>query len=68
MANNHNLKVSDSKVHNTTISSSEGGSKAGIYLGTKLKSEKHEFINCTHTNSKAINDGIESQILIGREV
>lgn len=68
MANNHNLKVLDSEVHNTTISSSKGGSKAGIYLGTKLKSEKHEFINCTHTNSKAINDGIESQILIGREV
>lgn len=68
MANNHNLKVSDSEVHNTTISSSEGGSKAGIYLGTKLKSEKHEFINCTHTNSKAINDDVESQILIGREV
>ncbi len=68
MNNSHNFEMTDCKVVNTTISSSEGSNKAGIFIGTWQNAGTLTESGNTHTGSKAINAGTETNNEIGRHV
>ena len=68
MNNSHNFEATGNTVKNTTISSSEGGNKAGILIGTWQNAGTLTEANNVVENSKAINAGTETNNHIGREV
>ena len=64
--NGHNFEATGNTVKNTTISSSEGGNKAGILIGTWQNAGTLTESNNVVENSKAINAGTETNNNIGR--
>ena len=66
MNNSHNFEATGNTVKNTTISSSEGGNKAGILIGTWQNAGTLTESNNVVENSKAINAGTETNNNIGR--
>ena len=68
MNNSHNFEATGNTVKNTTISSSEGGNKAGILIGTWQTAGTLKNENNVVENSKAINAGTETNNVIGRTV
>ncbi|MBO7284298.1 MAG: hypothetical protein J6U71_04465, partial [Bacteroidales bacterium] len=66
MNNGHNFEATGNTVNNTTISSSEGGNKAGILIGTWQNAGTLTSEGNTHSGSKAINAGVETNNEIGR--
>ena len=66
MNNSHNFEATGNTVKNTTISSSEGGNKAGILIGTWQNAGTLTSEGNTHSGSKAINAGVETNNEIGR--
>ena len=66
MNNGHNFEATGNTVKNTTISSSEGGNKAGILIGTWQNAGTLTESNNVVENSKAINAGTETNNNIGR--
>ena len=64
--NGNNFEMTNCKLVNTTISSSEGNNKAGLFIGTWAKSATLTKSGNTHTGSKAINAGVETNNEIGR--
>ena len=68
MNNSHNFIATGNTVTSTTISSSEGGNKAGILIGTwQTAGTLTDEANVVE-NSKAINAGTETNNKIGRTV
>lgn len=68
--NNHNITIDNCQVNSTTVSSSEGSNKAGIFIGT-WQDDTYAvpaLTGCTTTNSKAINADTETNNNIGRTV
>ena len=68
MNNGHNFEATGNTVNNTTISSSEGNNKAGIFIGTWQKAGTLTSEGNTHSGSKAINAGVETNKEIGRQL
>ena len=68
MNNSHNLEMNNCSVVDTTISSSEGSNKAGIFIGTWQNAGTLTESGNTHSNAKAINAGTETNNVIGRRV
>ena len=66
MNNSHNFEATGNTVKNTTISSSEGSNKAGILIGTWQNAGTLTSEGNTHSGSKAINAGVETNNEIGR--
>ena len=66
MNNSHNFEATGNTVKNTTISSSEGGNKAGILIGTWQNAGTLTESDNVVENSKAINAGTETNKNIGR--
>ena len=66
MNNSHNFEATGNTVKNTTISSSEGGNKAGILIGTWQQAGTLTQSGNVVENSKAINAGTETNNEIGR--
>ena len=66
MNNGHNFTMKGCNVVNTTVSSSEGNIKAGIFIGTWQNAGTLTSENNTHSGSKAINAGVETNNEIGR--
>ncbi len=66
MNNSKNFEATGNTVKNTTISSSEGGNKAGILIGTWQKAGTLTESGNVVENSKAINAGTETNNNIGR--
>ena len=66
MNNSHDFEATGNTVKNTTISSSEGGNKAGILIGTWQNAGTLTESNNVVENSKAINAGTETNNNIGR--
>ena len=66
MNNSHNFEATGNTVKNTTISSSEGSNKAGILIGTWQDAGTLTSEDNTHSGSKAINAGVETNNEIGR--
>ena len=64
--NGNNFEMTNCKLVNTTISSSEGNNKAGLFIGTWAQSATLTESDNTHTGSKAINAGTETNNNIGR--
>uniref|UniRef100_UPI00405608A6 DUF6562 domain-containing protein n=1 Tax=Alistipes sp. TaxID=1872444 RepID=UPI00405608A6 len=64
--NSHNFTMNGCQVNGTTISSSEGNNKAGLFIGTWQDAGTLTESGNTHTNSKAINAGTETNNEIGR--
>ena len=64
----NNLEMVNCEVNNTTVSSSEGSNKAGIIIGTWNDGGTLTESGNTHSNSKAINAGEETNNVIGRHV
>ena len=68
MNNSHNFTMKGCEVKNTTVSSSEGKNKAGIFIGTWQDAGTLTNEGNTHSGSKAINAGAETNNEIGRHV
>ena len=68
MNNSHNFEATGNTVKGTTISSSEGGNKAGILIGTWQNAGTLTESNNVVENSKAINAGAETNNNVGRTV
>ena len=68
MNNSHNFEMNNCSVVDTTISSSEGSNKAGIFIGTWQNAGTLTESGNTHSNAKAINAGTETNNVIGRRV
>ena len=66
MNNSHNFTMKGCEVKNTTVSSSEGKNKAGIFIGTWQDAGTLTNEGNTHSGSKAINAGAETNNEIGR--
>jgi hypothetical protein len=66
MNNGHNFTMKGCNVVNTTVSSSEGNNKAGIFIGTWQNAGTLTSEDNTHSGSKAINAGVETNNEIGR--
>ncbi|MBO7203685.1 MAG: hypothetical protein J6V29_01860, partial [Bacteroidales bacterium] len=66
MNNSHNFVATGNTVKNTIISSSEGSNKAGILIGTWQNAGTLTSKDNTHSGSKAINAGEETNNEIGR--
>ena len=66
--NSHEFEAIRCVVKNSTISSSEGENKAGILVGTKNNGDAVTLTDCSHTGSKAINAGEETNNEVGRVV
>ena len=66
--NNHIYTATKCSVIGSTISSSEGNNKAGIYVGTKNAGSTINITDCTNSDSKAINAEEETNNEIGRTV
>ena len=66
MNNSHNFTMTGCEVVNTTVSSSEGSNKAGIFIGTWQNAGTLTNDGNTHNGSKAINAGVETNNEIGR--
>lgn len=66
MNNSHNFEATGNTIKNTTISSSEGSNKAGILIGTWQNAGTLTSEGNTHSGSKAINAGVETNNEIGR--
>ena len=66
MNNSHDFTMKGCQVVNTTVSSSEGSNKAGIFIGTWQNAGTLTSEGNTHSGSKAINAGIETNNEIGR--
>ena len=64
--NGHDFEMVNCEVNNTTISSSEGNNKAGIFIGTWQQAGTLTESGNTRSNSKAINAGEETNNNIGR--
>ena len=68
MNNSHDFTATGNTVKGTTISSSEGGNKAGILIGTWQNAGTLTESGNDVENSKAINAGTETNNNIGRYV
>ena len=66
MNNGHIFEMVGCQVNNTTVSSSEGNNKAGIFIGTWQDKGTLTEDDNTHSGSKAINAGVETNNVIGR--
>ncbi|MBP3383755.1 MAG: hypothetical protein J6K78_07595 [Tidjanibacter sp.] len=66
MNNGHDFEMKGCQVVNTTVSSSEGNNKAGIFIGTWQDAGTLTEDGNTHSGSKAINAGTETNNVIGR--
>ena len=66
MNNSHDFTATGNTVKGTTISSSEGGNKAGILIGTWQNAGTLTESGNVVENSKAINAGTETNNNIGR--
>lgn len=66
MNNSHNFEMTNNQVINSTISSSEGSNKAGIFIGTWQNAGTLTESDNTHSGTKAINAGEETNNEIGR--
>ncbi len=66
MNNSHDFTMKGCQVVNTTVSSSEGSNKAGIFIGTWQDAGTLTSEGNTHSGSKAINAGTETNNEIGR--
>ena len=64
--NGHNFTMKGCNVLNTTIESEEGNNKAGILIGTWQNAGTLTSEGNTHSGSKAINAGVETNNEIGR--
>ena len=64
--NSNDFTMKGCQVVNTTVSSSEGSNKAGILIGTWQDAGTLTSVGNTHSGSKAINAGVETNNEIGR--
>lgn len=64
--NGKDFTMKGCQVKNTTVSSSEGNNKAGILIGTWQNAGALTEEGNTHSGSKAINAGVETNNEIGR--
>ncbi len=66
MNNSHNFEMTNNQVIDSTMSSFEGSNKAGIFIGTWQNAGTLTESGNTHSGSKAINAGEETNNEIGR--
>ena len=66
MNNSNNFTMKGCQVNKTTVSSSEGSNKAGIFIGTWQDAGTLTNEGNTHSESKAVNAGVETNNEIGR--